>query len=90
MAGLNTRGIAAQILDLMIDGDMPLDLKVARHCCCKVAGSEIGSGPARDAAVLVEAVEILDTAVLFNVPPGDMLNLQKTARLQLHNLKNES
>lgn len=89
MAGLNTRRIAAQILDLMIGGDMPLDLKVARHCCCKVAGSEIGSAATRDAAVLVEAVEILDTAVLFNVPRGDMLNLQKTARLELHHFKDE-
>ena len=72
-------GIVTELLRMMIAGEHPLDLKLARTCAGKL---ECQGDPVQKAH-LVEKIEMLDEAHLFNVPPRLMSDLRQDALNEL-------
>ena len=83
MARFHSGAVASQIVCLMIGGELPIDLAVFRSCCCKLTGVQPRMDPAVAVAQLIEAVELLDTGVQFNVQRCDLAKLRSAAHAAL-------
>lgn len=80
-------GITAEMLRQMIIGDHPVDLCLMRLCACKLCPDAVSQSTRQERDHLIDEVEVLDLALMFEAPDSLLRNLRGEALQTLDRLQ---
>lgn len=80
-------GITAEVLRQMIIGDHPVDLGLMRLCAGKLCPDAVSQSTRQERDHLIDEVEVLDLALMFEAPDGLLRNLRGEALQTLDRLQ---